>query len=271
MAPHRASPSTSRVLRASVSSASGFFTAVCWRVRSLHSSSCSSCPRSLSRYEPELTSLRDGPYVVRDRPRDEYCGAGPAAASAKAPRESSRALREIDRGIHTERRRARSPRRAATRSSTRGPYSPTPSAARASATTGTTTPTRSRTSARRAAAGRPPPASATARRRGARSSASSTSSGRAGCSTSTCAPPRALRSELCSLCVSLLLNATHTQDRHGCTEALSLARLSRLSESRRLSTGNRPGRATPSCPSPPCPRTPTCRTRCPRRRRRRTG
>ena len=164
----------------------------------------------------------------------------------------------------------RSPRRAATRSSTRGPPSPTPSAARASATTGTTTPTRSRTSARRAP-GRPPPASATARRRGARSSASSTSSGRAGCSTSTCAPPRALRSELCSLCVSLLLNATHTQDRHGCTEALSLARLSRLSESRRLSTGNRPGRATQSCPSPPCPRTPTCRTRCPRRRRRRTG
>ena len=39
---------------------------------------------------------------MRDRPRDEYCGAGPAAASAKAPRESSRALREIDRGIHTE-------------------------------------------------------------------------------------------------------------------------------------------------------------------------
>ena len=38
---------------------------------------------------------------MRDRPRDEYCGAGPAAASAKAPRESSRALREIDRGIHT--------------------------------------------------------------------------------------------------------------------------------------------------------------------------
>ena len=82
--------------------------------------------------------------------------------------------------------------------------------------------------------------------------------------------PRRVRSAV-SLCVSLLLNATHTQDRHGCTEALSLSRLSRLSESRRLSTGNRPGRATPSCPSPPCPRTPTCRTRCPRRRRRRTG
>ena len=31
---------------------------------------------------------------------------GPAAASAKAPRESSRALRQIDRGIHTERRHA---------------------------------------------------------------------------------------------------------------------------------------------------------------------
>ena len=43
---------------------------------------------------------------MRDRPRDEYCGAGPAAASAKAPRESSRGLREIDRGIHTERRHA---------------------------------------------------------------------------------------------------------------------------------------------------------------------
>ena len=108
MAPHRASPSTSRVLRASVSSASGFFTAECACVLACDpfTSSCSSCPRSLSRYEPELTSLRDGPYGVRDKPRGEYCGDGAHAPSAKAPRESSRALRKIDRGIHTERRHA---------------------------------------------------------------------------------------------------------------------------------------------------------------------
>ena len=220
MAPHRASPSTSRALRASVSSACGFFTAVLAcdpftahvllaLARSFHMS------QSLQAYVTDPTSC------AIDR-----------ATNIVAPVPPPRAQKHHEKAV-------------------------------ARCAKSTVEFTRSG----------PPPASATARRRGARSSASSTSSARAGCSTNTCAPPRALRSELCFLSVSLCCSMLHTH-RTGMGVRrlpLSLARLARLSESRRLSTGNRPGRATPSCPSPPCPRTPTCRTRCPRRRRRRTG